>query len=117
MNKILISGLQHLSVPLQICNGTDISGIILAHIPWLMGADFCAWCGICAKFLAFSTYPTSTVGALITNRSDFNYRIIIDTGNLAYREQDPGIDAILGYQQSWNQRLARRLVLDNSEGI
>ena len=53
-----------MSVPLQICNGTDISGIILAHIPWQMGADFCAWCGICAKFLAFSTYPTSTVGAL-----------------------------------------------------
>ena len=22
------------------------------------------WCGICAKYLAFSTYPTSTVGAL-----------------------------------------------------
>ena len=22
------------------------------------------WCGICAKYLAFGTYPTSTVGAL-----------------------------------------------------
>ena len=54
-----------MSVPLQICNGTDISGIILAHIPCLMGADFCVWCGICAKYLAFSTYPISTVGALI----------------------------------------------------
>ena len=53
-----------MSVPLQICNGTDISGIILAHIPCLMGADFCVWCGICAKYLAFDTYPTSTVGAL-----------------------------------------------------
>ena len=53
-----------MSVPLQICNGTDISGIILAHIPCLMGADFCVWCGICAKYLAFGTYPTSTVGAL-----------------------------------------------------
>ena len=54
-----------MSVPLQICNGTDISGIILEHIPCLMGADFCVWCGICAKYLAFGTYPTSTVGALI----------------------------------------------------
>ena len=53
-----------MSVPLQICNGMDISGIILAHIPCLMGADFCVWCGICAKYLAFGTYPTSTVGAL-----------------------------------------------------
>ena len=54
-----------MSVPLQICNGTDISGIILAHIPCLMGADFCVWCGICAKYLAFGTYPTSTMGALM----------------------------------------------------
>ena len=53
-----------MSVPLQICNGTDISGIILEHLPCLMGADFCVWCGICAKYLAFGTYPTSTVGAL-----------------------------------------------------
>ena len=30
----------------------------------LMGAVFCVWCGICAKYLAFGTYPTSTVGAL-----------------------------------------------------
>ena len=55
-----------MSVPLQICNGTDISGIILAHIPCLMGADFCVWCGIYVKYLAFGTYPTSTVGALNT---------------------------------------------------
>ena len=25
----------------------------------------CVWCGICAKYLAFGTYPTSTVGVLI----------------------------------------------------
>ena len=56
--------LPHLSVPLQICNGTDTNGIILADMPHLMGADFCVWCGICAKYLAFGTYPTSTVGAL-----------------------------------------------------
>ena len=53
-----------MSVLLQICNRTDISGIILEHIPCLMGADFCVWCGICAKYLAFGTYPTSTMGAL-----------------------------------------------------
>ena len=23
------------------------------------------WCGICAKYLTFDTYPTSTVGALM----------------------------------------------------
>ena len=43
---------------------TDTNGIILAHMPHLMGAVFCVWCGICAKYLAFGTYPTSTVGAL-----------------------------------------------------
>ena len=41
-----------------------LSGIILAHIPYLMGADFYVWCGICAKYLAFGTYLTSTMGAL-----------------------------------------------------
>ena len=29
-----------------------------------MGLNW-AWCGICAKYLAFGTYPTSAVGALI----------------------------------------------------
>ena len=28
-----------------------------------MGLNW-VWCGICAKYLAFGTYPTSTVGAL-----------------------------------------------------
>ena len=58
--------LPHLSVPLQICNGTDTNGIILAHMQHLMGVVFCVWCGICVKYLAFGTYPTSTVGALNT---------------------------------------------------
>ena len=30
-----------------------------------MGLNW-VWCGICAKYLAFGTYPTSTVGALRT---------------------------------------------------
>ena len=30
------------------------------------------WCGICAKYLTFGTYPTSTVGALIQINSKFN---------------------------------------------
>ena len=30
-----------------------------------MGSNL-VWCGICAKYLAFGTYPTSTVGALMT---------------------------------------------------
>ena len=29
-----------------------------------MGLNW-VWCGICAKYLAFGTYPTSIVGALI----------------------------------------------------
>ena len=29
-----------------------------------MGLNW-VWCGICAKYLAFGTYPTSAVGALI----------------------------------------------------
>ena len=33
--------LPHLSVSLQICNGTDKCSIILAHMPHLMWADFC----------------------------------------------------------------------------
>ena len=41
--------LPHLSIPLQICNGTDTNGIILTHMQHLMGAVFCVWCGICAK--------------------------------------------------------------------
>ena len=56
--------LPYLSILLQICNGMDRCGIILAHMPHLIGADFCVWYGICAKYLAFGTYPTSTVGAL-----------------------------------------------------
>ena len=28
-----------------------------------MGLNW-VWCGICAKYLAFGTYPTSAVGAL-----------------------------------------------------
>ena len=57
--------LPHLFVPLQICNGTDTNGIILAYMQHLMGAVFCVWCEIFAKYLAFGTYPTSTVSALI----------------------------------------------------
>ena len=57
----------HLSIPLQICNSTDRCDIILAHMPHLMVADFCVGCGIYAKYLAFGTYPTSTVGALIVS--------------------------------------------------
>ena len=63
-NKKQYFGLPHLSVSLQICNGMDTNGIILAHMQHLMGVVFCVWCGICAKYLAFGTYPTSTMGAL-----------------------------------------------------
>ena len=57
--------LPHLFVPLQICNGTNTNDIILAHMQYLMEAIFYVWCGICAKYLAFGTYPTSTVGVIV----------------------------------------------------
>ena len=63
-NKKQYFGLPFLSIPLQICNGTDRNGIILAYITYLMGGIFCVWCGKCAKYLAFGTFATSTVGAL-----------------------------------------------------
>ena len=63
-NKKQYFGLPFLSVPLQICNGTDKNGIILAHIQHLMGGIFCVWCGKCAKYLAFDTFATSTMGVL-----------------------------------------------------
>ena len=44
-----------MSVPLQICNGTDTNGKNLAHIEHLMGG------GLCAKYLAFAT---SAMGVL-----------------------------------------------------
>ena len=64
-NKKQYFGLPFLFVLLQICNGTDRNGIILAHIPYLMEGIFCVWGGKCAKYLAFGTFATSTVGALI----------------------------------------------------
>ena len=67
--------LPHLSVPLQICNGTDTNGILLAHMQHLMGVVFCVWCGICAKYLAFVTYSTSTVGALIEEERGLWFKI------------------------------------------
>ena len=63
-NKKQYFGLPFLFVLLQICNGTDKNGIILAHIQHLMGGIFCVWCGKCAKYLAFGTFATSTVDAL-----------------------------------------------------
>ena len=54
-----------MSVSLQICNGADTNGIILAHIPYLMGGVFCVYCGKCAKYLAFATFATPTVGKVV----------------------------------------------------
>ena len=42
-------GLAFVFILLQICNGTDINGIILTHIQHLMGGVFCVWCAKCAK--------------------------------------------------------------------
>ena len=57
-----------MSVPLQICNGTNTKWYMCQnYTTYATSAKilfFCVWCGICAKYLAFGTYPTSTVGAL-----------------------------------------------------
>ena len=37
-------GLAFVFILLQICNGTDINGIILTHIQHLMRGVFCVWC-------------------------------------------------------------------------
>ena len=75
-NKKHHFGLPHLSVPLQICNGTDTNSIILAHIQHLMGAVFCVWCGIYAKYLTFGTYLTSTIDTLSLSKFLLNiYKI------------------------------------------
>ena len=34
------------------------------HLEHLINESNGVWCGICTKYLAFGTYPTSTVGAL-----------------------------------------------------
>ena len=48
-NKKQYFGLAFVFILLQICNGTDINGIILTHIQHLMGGVFCVWCAKCAK--------------------------------------------------------------------
>ena len=54
-NKIVFFGLAFVSVPLQICNGTDTNGKNLAHIEHLMGGVFCAWCAKCQIFATVRT--------------------------------------------------------------
>ena len=48
-----------MSVPLQICNGTDTNGKNLAHIEHLMGGVFCS------KYLAFATSVGIRIGIRI----------------------------------------------------
>ena len=62
----IIKFLQHLSVPLQICNGTVHMWYNFCHLEHLIKLCFCVWCAKCAKNLAFGTFSTSAVGALST---------------------------------------------------
>ena len=62
-----------MSVPLQICNGTDTNGIILAHIQHLMGGVFCVWCVKYLAFGTFGTFGTSAVSALRKTNIFHNY--------------------------------------------
>ena len=78
-------------VPLQICNGTDTNSIILQHMQYLMGSCFCVWCGICTKYLAFGTYPTSIVGALmsypISSMENAKGAVLIDESTRQWNEE------------------------------
>ena len=55
----------HLSVPLQICNNTVAMLYNFWDLAHLIKRHFCVWCGKCAKYLAFGTFTTPAVGALI----------------------------------------------------
>ena len=54
---------------------------IIRHMQHLLKSIFCVWCGICAKYLAFSTYPTSTVGALIRKKERLWARLVMEFKN------------------------------------
>ena len=63
-----IKFLQHQSVPLQICNGTVAMLYNFCNLAHLIKLHFCVWCGKCAKYLAFGTFTTPAVDALIVKQ-------------------------------------------------
>ena len=64
-NKIIIYIMQVLSIPCQNCDGTVAYCKSLAHLTHLIKGLFGVWCGKCAKYLAFDTFATAAVDALI----------------------------------------------------
>ena len=58
---ITIKFLQHLSVSLQICNGTVAMLYNLWDLAHLIKLHFCVWCGKCAKYMTFGTFATPIV--------------------------------------------------------
>ena len=68
-----------------------------------MGLNW-VWCGICAKYLAFGTYPTSAVGALMHSSSSpmmteprnshlLHHFFFLSSRNLPVREDYVSIDS------------------------
>ena len=53
--------MQHLSVPLQICNGIVAMLYNFLDLAHLIKLHFCVWCGKCAKYLTFGTFATLVV--------------------------------------------------------
>ena len=60
----IINILQHLSVPLQICNGTVVMLYNLWDLAHLIKLQFYVWWGKCAKYLTFGTFTTPATDAL-----------------------------------------------------
>ena len=64
-NKKWLKLIPHRSVPLQICNGTVHMLQKWWDLAHLIFGVFCVWYDKCVKYLAFGTFATPTVDALI----------------------------------------------------
>ena len=63
-------------VSCQKCNSTVTVACCknLTHLTHLIKLCFCVWCAKCAKYLAFGTFDTSVVDALIHFTMEFSIR-------------------------------------------
>ena len=64
-DKIIIYIMQLLSVSCQNCNDTVACCKSLAHLTHLIKGFFGVWCDKCAKYLAFGTFTTPAMNALM----------------------------------------------------
>ena len=76
----------HLSVPLQICNGTVAMLYNFWDLAHLIKHHFYVWCGKYAKYLVFGTFTTPIVGAL---RDVFYVQVnqlVINSADIKWKE-------------------------------